>query len=132
MEIISLKSNSRTELVDITKKVEELLLKSGVKEGVCFLFCPHTTAALAINENADPSVKADIESALNRLIPRSIRYAHSEGNSDAHIKSTLFGPSVNIFVEKGKLCLGTWQAVYFCEGDGPRSREIWAKFLKQD
>lgn len=107
-------------------------MKSGAREGVCFIFCPHTTAGLAINENADPSVREDIVTALNRLIPQNNRYAHSEGNSDAHIKSSLLGPSLNIFVEGGKLSLGSWQAVYFCEGDGPRSREIWVKFIKQD
>lgn len=115
--------------MDITDKIEAVVNKSQVKEGVCFLFCPHTTAGLTINENADPSVKTDIINTLNRFIPHNLNYAHSEGNSDAHIKSSLMAQSLAVFIEGGRLALGTWQGVYFCEGDGPRTREVWVKIV---
>lgn len=127
MEKISIKTNRRIELIDITDKIQAVVSKSKAKEGVCFIFCPHTTAGLTINENADPSVKSDIVNTLNKLIPENAGYAHSEGNADSHVKSSLLGSSLNIFVEAGQLALGTWQGVYFCEGDGPRSREVWIK-----
>ncbi|MEK7578565.1 MAG: secondary thiamine-phosphate synthase enzyme YjbQ [Patescibacteria group bacterium] len=127
MEKISIKTASRTELVDLTDRIGLIVSKSQIKDGVCFLFCPHTTAGLTINENADPSVKMDIVNTLNRLIPHNLNYAHSEGNSDAHIKSSLISQSLAIFIEGGRLALGTWQGVYFCEGDGPRTREVWVK-----
>ena len=125
MEKISLKTNSRIELVDITPKIQAEVRRSKIKNVVCFLFCPHTTAGLTINENADPSVQRDIINSLNKLIPQHAGYAHSEGNADAHIKSSLYGQSLTIFVQEGRLELGTWQGIYFCEGDGPRSREVW-------
>jgi secondary thiamine-phosphate synthase enzyme len=125
VEKISLKTNSRIELVDITPKIQAEVRRSKIKNGVCFLFCPHTTAGLTINENADPSVQRDIINGLNKLIPQHAGYAHSEGNADAHIKSSLYGQSLTIFVQEGRLELGTWQGIYFCEGDGPRSREVW-------
>jgi len=127
MEKINLKTNNRVELLDITDEVQAVVSRSQVKEGVCFVFCPHTTAGLTINENADPSVQKDIISALNIIIPANTNYSHSEGNADSHVKSSLFGQSLNIFIEDGRLALGTWQGVYFCEGDGPRSREAWIK-----
>ncbi len=127
MDKISLKTNKRIELIDITDKVQDAVSKSKIKDGVCFIFCPHTTAGLTINENADPSVKQDVINALNKIIPENAGYLHSEGNADSHIKSSIFGSSLTIFVEQGKLLLGTWQGVYFCESDGPRSREIWVK-----
>jgi len=129
MEKISLKTNSRVELIDITGQIEAALSKAKVKEGICFVFCPHTTAGLTINENADPSVREDIIRSLNKLIPAHAGYAHSEGNSDSHIKSSLFGSSLNIFIESGRLALGHWQGVYFCESDGPRAREVWVKMI---
>lgn len=129
MERILVKTNSRIELVDITAKIQGAVAKSGIENGVCFVFCPHTTAGLTINENADPSVKKDIINSLNKLIPAHAGYSHSEGNADSHIKSSLFGPSLSVFVEKGGLALGTWQGIYFCEGDGPRSREVWLKLI---
>ncbi|MDD4980465.1 MAG: secondary thiamine-phosphate synthase enzyme YjbQ [Candidatus Omnitrophica bacterium] len=129
MEKISVKTNSRIELVDITERIQAIVSKSKVKDGVCFLFCPHTTAGLTINENADPSVRQDIIRALNKLIPENAGYTHSEGNSDSHIKAALFGSSLTIFIESGRLAFGTWQGIYFCEGDGPRSREVWVKIL---
>ncbi|MCM8794143.1 MAG: secondary thiamine-phosphate synthase enzyme YjbQ [Candidatus Omnitrophica bacterium] len=129
MEKIILKTTKRIDLVDITDKIESLVEKSRVKEGICFLFCPHTTAGLTINENADPSVRYDIMNTLKRIIPENGNYAHTEGNADSHIKSTLFGHSLTIFIENGRLSLGTWQGIYFCEGDGPRQREVWVKII---
>lgn len=130
MEKIKIKTTSRVDLVDITKEIQSVVSASKVKDGVCFLFCQHTTAGLTINENADPSVKADITNTLNRLIPHNANYQHAEGNADAHIKSSLLGPSLNIIIEDGKLALGTWQGIYFCEGDGPRNREVWVKVMR--
>jgi len=127
MEKISLRTSSRIELVDITDKVQAIVNKSKVKEGACFIFCPHTTAGLTINENADPSVRRDIINTLNKLVPENAGYAHAEGNADSHVKSSLFGSSLTVFVEDGQLAFGTWQGIYFCEGDGPRNREIWIK-----
>lgn len=127
MKKIKIKTNSRVELVDITEKIQGAVAKSGIKDGVCHIFCPHTTAGLTINENADPSVQNDIIKALNKLISENADYSHSEGNSDSHIKSSLFGSSLAVFVESGRLALGTWQGIYFAEGDGPRSREAWIK-----
>lgn len=127
MEKIKIKTGSRIELVDITDKVQAVVSKSSIKDGICFVFCPHTTAGLTINENADPSVQSDIIKSLNKLIPENAGYSHGEGNSDAHIKSSLFGQSPTIFIEDGRLALGTWQGIYFAESDGPRNREVWVK-----
>lgn len=118
-------------MVDITDKIQSIVSKSKVKDGVCFVFCPHTTAALTINENADLSVRRDIINSLNKLVPDGAGYTHSEGNADSHIKSSLLGSALTIFIEAGKLGLGTWQGIYFCEGDGPRSREAWLKIIKE-
>jgi len=131
METIRIKTAKRVELVDITEKIQLAVGKSKVESGVCCVFCPHTTAGLTINENADPSVKSDIINTMNKLVPANAGYAHSEGNADSHVKSSLFGASLNILVEENRLCLGTWQAVYFCESDGPRTREIWLKVIKE-
>ncbi len=130
MEKLKLKTNSRSELLDITEKVRRVVEQSEVNDGLCVVFCPHTTAGLTINENADPSVQADIVKTLNKLIPENAGYAHQEGNSDSHIKSSLFGPSLTILIENYHLILGTWQGIYFCEGDGPRNREVWVKVVK--
>jgi len=132
MQKINLKTSQRSELVDITDEVQNIVLKSKVKEGVCLLFCPHTTAGLTINENADPSVKADILRTLHKLIPAGADYSHQEGNSDSHIKSSLFGSSLTIFIQSGILAFGSWQGIYFCEGDGPRQRQVWLKIVKQE
>ena len=129
MEKINLKTGNRVELIHITDKIQAIVAKSKVKSGMCFIFCPHTTAGLTINENADPSVRRDITNALNKVVPEDMGYSHSEGNSDSHIKSSLFGSSLSIIVEGGRLALGTWQGIYFCESDGPRTREIWVKIL---
>jgi secondary thiamine-phosphate synthase enzyme len=127
VEKLKLKTNNRVELLDITEKVLKIVEQSKVSDGLCVVFCPHTTAGLTINENADPSVKADIVKTLNKLIPENAGYAHQEGNSDSHIKSSLFGPSLTVIVENNQLMLGTWQGIYFCESDGPRNREVWIK-----
>ncbi|MFA4989596.1 MAG: secondary thiamine-phosphate synthase enzyme YjbQ [Candidatus Omnitrophota bacterium] len=129
MEKINLKTHRRVELMDITAKVQQTVAKLKVDNGVCFVFCPHTTAGLTINENADPAVKSDMLNTLNRLIPPDAGYAHSEGNAASHIKSSLFGPALSVFIENGALSLGAWQAVYFCESDGPRAREVWIKVI---
>ena len=129
MEKIKIKTESHTELISITDKVNAIIVKSQVKDGICYLFCPHTTAGLTINENADPSVQTDINNTLNRLIPHNANYSHAEGNSDGHIKSSLLGVSLNVFIENGALVLGTWQGIYFAEGDGPRTREVWVKII---
>jgi len=130
MEKIKLKTTKRIDLLDITDEIQNIVTKSKIKGGVCFIFCPHTTAGLTINENADPSVRRDIINTLNKLVPENAGYAHTEGNADSHIKSSLFGSSLTIFIEEGQLALGTWQGIYFCEGDGPRSREVWVKFVQ--
>ena len=126
--ILSVTTRNRSEMIDITSKVEEELKRSGLKDGVCFLFVPHTTAGITINESADPSVATDIQAMLNKLIPWEGSYRHLEGNSAAHIKSSLIGNSVMVFVESGHLKLGTWQGIFFCEFDGPRSRKLYIKF----
>ena len=125
---LSINTSNRSEMIDITSKVEEELNRSGLKNGVCFLFVPHTTAGITINESADPSVATDIQTKLNKLIPWEGSYRHLEGNSAAHIKSSLIGSSVMVFVESGHLKLGTWQGIFFCEFDGPRSRKLHIKF----
>jgi len=126
---INVRSKSRTEFIDITGMVQDVVKEAGIMKGVCYLYVPHTTAGITINEGADPSVQRDIQNALGRLIPHEMNYSHREGNADAHIKSTLVGTSVNVIVEDGKLLLGTWQSVFFCEFDGPRHRRIAVKMI---
>ncbi len=128
MEQLNIKTVKRVELVDITERIQALVSKSKIRDGICSVFCPHTTAGLTINENADPSVRRDIINGLEKIVPENAGYSHSEGNADSHIKSSLFSSSLTIFIDDGKLQLGTWQGIYFCEFDGPRSREIWVKF----
>ncbi len=123
-------TRERTQMVDITSEVNRIVAKSGVVEGICHLFVPHTTAGLTINENADPTVTADILMELNKIIPFEDGYRHSEGNSVAHIKSSLTGVSLSVFVTGGRLLLGTWQGVYFCEYDGPRRRKVLIKVIE--
>ncbi|MEK6728339.1 MAG: secondary thiamine-phosphate synthase enzyme YjbQ [Candidatus Omnitrophota bacterium] len=130
MEKINIKTAERIELVDITADVQNIVSKKKIKDGACLVFCPHTTAGLTINENADPAVRSDMISAFCKLIPVNAGYEHSEGNSDSHIKSSLFGASLTVFVEGGQLALGTWQGIFFCESDGPRSREVWIKVMQ--
>jgi secondary thiamine-phosphate synthase enzyme len=125
---INVKSRSRVEFIDVTGLIQEAVKEAEVKDGICYIYVPHTTAGITINEGADPSVQRDILNTLNRLVPKDLNYFHREGNADAHIKSTLVGTSVHVIVEEGKLLLGTWQSVFFCEFDGPRHRRIAVKF----
>lgn len=130
MEVINVRTTARTQMVDITQEVRKAIEKSGVKDGLCFVFVPHTTAGVTINENTDEDVKADIIKTLNDLIPERGDYRHLEGNSDAHIKASLMGSSVILAVEDGRPVLGTWQGVFFCEFDGPRTRKVLVKCLE--
>ncbi len=127
MRTIEVKTQAREELVDITARVREELVSSGVKDGICYVYIPHTTAAVTINENADPSVKEDILIALRKIVPDSLPYRHSEGNSPAHVKACLIGSSIKVIIDEGQLALGTWQGIFFCEFDGPRSRNVFIK-----
>jgi len=120
-----LRTKAREEFVDITRTIEEDVRSSGLKEGLCVVYVPHTTAAVTINEDADPSVKEDVLRQLKVLVPRDGNYSHGEGNSDAHIKSSLLGVSQIIPIHEGRLVLGTWQGIFFCEFDGPRSRRFY-------
>ena len=121
---IPVKTGKRIELIDVTGQVQEAVSKSGVKEGICVVYCPHTTAAVIITENADPSVQHDILKKLNQLVPENDGYTHSEGNSDSHIKSAVIGNSRTILVQSGRLVLGTWEGAMFAEFDGPRRRKL--------
>ena len=126
---MNIKTFQRIEFIDITNEVENLVKKSEILEGICFLFVPHTTAGITINENSDPAVKNDMRLKINKMIPYKEEYSHNEGNSDAHIKSSLFGPSLNLIIADGRPFLGIWQGIYFCEFDGPRNRNIYVKIL---
>ncbi len=128
---LDVNTRERTQLLDITSAVGRLVAQSGVAEGTCLLYVPHTTAGLTINENADPTVAADMQMELNKLVPFDDGYRHSEGNSAAHIKSSLVGVSLVLFISGGKLQLGTWQGVYFCEFDGPRRRKVMVKMVQE-
>jgi len=127
MKIIYLKTHHREELIDITAEIQNAVEEVGLNDGIITVFCPHTTAAVTINEGADKDVQVDFIKKLSEIIPKKGDYKHSEGNSDAHIKSSLVGSSVEVFVKDEKLNLGQWQAIYFCEFDGPRNREVWIK-----
>jgi secondary thiamine-phosphate synthase enzyme len=128
--ILAVKTRARTELIDITSDVSQLVRKSGIETGLCLLYVPHTTAAVTINESADPSVKSDILMILNQIVPWEAKYRHMEGNSPAHVKSTMVGASELVAIENGAMVLGTWQGIFFCEFDGPRSRKIDVRFLQ--
>jgi secondary thiamine-phosphate synthase enzyme len=130
MEELQVKTHNRVEMIDITRQIQALVHKSGVINGACVIFVPHTTAAVTINENADPAVIRDMLAELNKIVPLQNGYSHSEGNSAAHIKSSLTGCSQTVIIEKGTLQLGTWQSLFFCEFDGPRNRTVWIKILK--
>ncbi len=128
MHIEQIRTSRRVEMVDITARIRSLIEKSGVSDGIVVVHVPHTTAGVTVNENADPDVQHDLIEKLARLIPHEESfYRHSEGNSDAHLKSSLVGCSQTLIVERGRLMLGTWQGLYFCEFDGPRDRECWIK-----
>jgi secondary thiamine-phosphate synthase enzyme len=129
MKEIFLQTHSRVEMIDITAAVQKAIREEKIEEGICLVYTPHTTAAVTINENADPDVSRDIISALEKIVPQSANYKHAEGNSPAHIKSSLVGASELIIIENGRLVLGTWQSIFFCEFDGPRTRKFIVKTL---
>ncbi len=126
----TLTTRSRNQMLDITREVVQAISDSGIQEGLCILNNPHTTAALTINENADPDVTYDMEHFLSGLIPRNPQFRHGEGNSDSHIKTTLTGPGLHLIIHQGRPVLGTWQGIYFCEYDGPRTRHYYIKCIE--
>lgn len=132
MEKFSVHTTDRTSMVSVTSKVNDAVKKSGVNNGLCYVFIPHTTAAVTINESADPDVVEDMVMELNKVIPFQDQYLHSEGNSAAHIKTSLVGSSECIFIENGSLVLGTWQGIFLCEFDGPRTRQVWVKTVSSE
>jgi secondary thiamine-phosphate synthase enzyme len=129
MDSIEIRTRKSEELIDLTGEIGTVVAKSGRADGVCVIYVPHTTAGVTINENADPDVKADILMTLRKLVPDTLPYAHSEGNSPAHVKASLIGSSVSVIVENGRLRLGTWQGICLCEFDGPRTRQVWVKII---
>jgi secondary thiamine-phosphate synthase enzyme len=131
MITLSITTSQQTEFLDITGKVEEAISKTQVSDGVALIYCPHTTAGITINEGADPSVQEDILTSLNQIVPFKGPYRHREGNSAAHIKSSLIGSSVSVMIENGRLVLGQWQSLFFCEFDGPRTRKVLIKIISQ-
>ena len=129
MKILAIRTGSRTELIDVTGQVQDAVEALGLKDGLVLVYVPHTTAAVTINEGADPAVRQDVLSVLNQIVPWDFGYRHLEGNSPAHIKATLVSSGVQVIVEEGQLRLGTWQRIFFCEFDGPRQRKLWVKAL---
>lgn len=129
MEQLKVRTGAREEMMDITSMVQSMVNANGWEDGALLLYCPHTTGAVTINEGADPDVVRDITVNLRKLVPHRGDYRHAEGNSDAHIKSSMFGCEQLVIVEEGVIHLGTWQKIYFCEFDGPRSRQLWVKWL---
>ena len=125
---INIKTDSTEQFVDITDQVQKAITEIGATEGICTIFCPHTTAGLTINEHADPAVAHDIISFLHDAVPENRAWTHAEGNSPAHVKASLLGSSVSVIIERGRLHLGTWQGIFFCEFDGPRTRKVWLTF----
>jgi secondary thiamine-phosphate synthase enzyme len=131
METIHVRTSQQCEFLDITPRVEDIVKRGNVITGICYVFVPHTTAGITINENADPNVIRDIIKELNKIVPLDDHYTHGEGNSAAHIKSSMVGCSQEILIEKGSLALGTWQSLFFCEFDGPRNRSLWVKVIQE-
>ena len=129
LEKLEIKTRKKVDLIDITSQIKKVIVQSGVQEGICIIFVPHTTAGVTINENADPDVIRDIIESINKIVPFDSTYTHIEGNSPAHIKSSLFSPDRTIIIENGDLSLGVWQGIYFCEFDGPRNRKLFVKVL---
>ena len=129
MDIIEIRTRAKEEFVDLTAEVGRVVAASGVASGVCVVAVPHTTAGITVNENADPDVRADLLMTLRRIVPNALPYAHAEGNSPAHVKAALVGSSVSLIVEDGRLQLGTWQGIFFCEFDGPRTRKVWVQVI---
>ncbi|NMC73793.1 MAG: YjbQ family protein [Geobacteraceae bacterium] len=132
VQYLQIASRARTELIDITAQVGELVRKSGVSSGVCHLFSLHSTGAITINEGADPAVRSVISRFLSSLVPVDGPFSHGEGNSDAHVKTSLVGPSETVIIEGGRILLGTWQAIFFCEFDGPRTRKVAVRISADD
>ena len=126
---LEIRTSRRTELKNITAEVARFLAESGCKSGVCHVYVPHTTAGVIVNEGDDPDVARDIEATFDRLVPQEAHYRHAEGNSDSHIKTALTGSSATVFIDRGRLALGRWQAIFFCEFDGPRRREVMLKIV---
>ncbi len=129
MKPLSIRTKKRMEFIDITSEVQKVVDKEGKKEGIIFLYVPHTTAGLTINENADPSVKKDILNKLQQIVPEGGGYTHAEGNSDSHILASVMGFELFFFIEDGRIVTGTWQGIYFCEFDGPRKRKLYYKIV---
>jgi secondary thiamine-phosphate synthase enzyme len=129
MQTFQVRTSAQTEFIDVTRSVQEAVKKTGVEDGICMIFIPHTTAAVTINENADPNVVQDIIMELNKIVSFKDPYRHMEGNSPSHIKASLVGCSQIVFVESGKLVLGTWQGIFVCEFDGPRDRKVHVKVI---
>ena len=132
IQTFQVRSSTQNEFIDITRSIREAVQKTGVEDGICIVYVPHTTAAITINENADPSVPQDIIMELNKVVPLEDRYHHLEGNSAAHIKASLLGCSQTVLIDSGKLVLGTWQGIFFCEFDGPRNRKVYVKVMKAE
>lgn len=131
MKTFSIQTRSRTDFVNIDQQVGQVITEEGLTEGVVTIFIPHTTAGVTINENADPDVTADMELVLDRVVPWSGGYSHFEGNTAAHVKASMMGSSAQVIVSEGALQLGTWQSLYFCEFDGPRTRQVWVKGISE-
>jgi len=131
MKRLSIVTTNRIEIADITALIRQAIRDSGVLRGICTIYVPHTTSAITINENSDPAVKEDLTNILNKVVPADNKYLHTEGNSDAHIKASLIGASQTILVENGKPVLGTWQSIFFCEFDGPRTRSVLVKIISE-
>lgn len=129
MDKLDIKTKSKVEFQEITPRVREVVQASGVKSGICYVFVPHTTAGVMVNEHADPSVVEDIAAQLDKIVPQHQDYRHLEGNSPAHIKATIIGDSETLFIEDGRLVLGTWQGIFFGEFDGPRNRNVFVKIV---
>jgi secondary thiamine-phosphate synthase enzyme len=132
MQEIHLQTNSRVEMIDITASVQAVIDSEKISNGFCIIFTPHTTAAITINENADPDVPHDIIAALDRFIPQNANYRHTEGNSPAHVKSSVIGASELVLIQNNRLILGTWQSIFFCEFDGPRSRRVLVSIIASE
>ena len=129
MEIIHVQSNLRSEFIDITSEIQNMVTARGWESGILLVYCPHTTGAITVNENCDPDVQRDLVFSMDEKFPEDPRYRHAEGNSDSHLKTSLIGPSQSFIIEHGQVELGTWQGIYFTEWDGPRKRNIWLQFV---
>jgi secondary thiamine-phosphate synthase enzyme len=132
MKTLRIRTSRRTQFVDITHEVDQAVAESTIQQGICYVYVPHTTAGVAINEHADPDVASDVEALFDRLIPHKGPYRHAEGNTDSHMKAILTGTSQTVFIENGKLALGTWQGIFLCEFDGPRTRDVLVKTVSDN